>query len=88
VRWTSAARSRRCFARKEFGIQRSVTVEIKRVGSQASAKGPSDWLTGTVRFGSNRSALSGTRSGIVQGPSVTFVRGGEPHDIHIRLARR
>ena len=25
-------------------------MEIKRVGSQASAKGPSDWFTGTVRL--------------------------------------
>jgi hypothetical protein len=25
-------------------------MEIKRVGSQASAKGPSDWVTGTVRI--------------------------------------
>ncbi len=25
-------------------------MEIKRVGSQASVKGPSDWFTGTVRI--------------------------------------
>jgi hypothetical protein len=36
-------------------------MEIKRVGSQASAKGPSDWFTGTVR---NRSTLPGARAGI------------------------
>ena len=25
-------------------------MEIKRIGTQASAKGPSDWFTGTVRI--------------------------------------
>ncbi len=47
-------------------------MEIKRVGSQASAKGPSEWFTGTVRI----DPLFQTRDPAhVQGASVTFEPG-------------
>ena len=44
-------------------------MEIKRVGSQASTKGPSDWFTGTVRVDPLFSAPVPAR---VVGASVTF----------------
>ncbi len=31
-------------------ILREIKMEIRRTGSQASGKGPSDWFTGTVRI--------------------------------------
>ena len=47
-------------------------MEIKRNGSQPSAKGPAEWFTGTVRvdplFGANEPARTG-------GASVTFEPG-------------
>jgi len=47
-------------------------MEIKRVGSQASAKGPSEWFTGTVRI----DALFQTpEPAHEQGASVTFEPG-------------
>src|ERR1700689_2612410 len=48
------------------------SMEIKRVGSQPSAKGPSDWFTGTVRFDPLFQAPDPAR---VQGASVTFEPG-------------
>jgi len=47
-------------------------MEIKRVGSQASAKGPSDWFTGTVRVDPLFQAPEPAR---VQGAHVTFEPG-------------
>ena len=47
-------------------------MEIKRVGTQASAKGPSDWFTGTVRIDPLFQAPDPAR---VQGASVTFEPG-------------
>ena len=44
-------------------------MEIKRIGSQASTKGPSDWFTGTVRVDPLFSAPAPAR---VVGASVTF----------------
>jgi len=44
-------------------------MEIKRIGSQASTKGPSDWFTGTVRVDLLFSAPAPAR---VVGASVTF----------------
>jgi quercetin dioxygenase-like cupin family protein len=52
---------------KEFG-----KMEIKRVGSQASAKGPSDWFTGTVRIDP---LFQASDPALVQGASVTFEPG-------------
>lgn len=47
-------------------------MEIKRNGSQASMKGPSDWFTGAVRIDSLFQAPDPAR---VQGASVTFEPG-------------
>jgi quercetin dioxygenase-like cupin family protein len=47
-------------------------MEIKRVGSQASSKGPADWFTGTVRVDPLFEAAEPAR---VRGASVTFEPG-------------
>lgn len=47
-------------------------MEIKRSGSQPSAKGPSDWFTGTVRFDPLFQSPDPARASIV---SVTFEPG-------------
>jgi quercetin dioxygenase-like cupin family protein len=47
-------------------------MEIKRIGSQASAKGPEDWFTGTVRIDPLFQAPAPAR---VQGAHVTFEPG-------------
>jgi quercetin dioxygenase-like cupin family protein len=47
-------------------------VDIKRVGSQASGKGPADWFTGTVRIDPLFQASDPARVG---GASVTFEPG-------------
>ncbi|PYI96530.1 MAG: cupin domain-containing protein [Verrucomicrobia bacterium] len=47
-------------------------MEIKRVGTQPSAKGPADWFTGTVRIDPLFEAPEPAR---VRGASVTFEPG-------------
>lgn len=47
-------------------------MDIKRVGTTASAKGPADWFTGNVRIDSLFSAADPAR---VAGASVTFEPG-------------
>jgi len=47
-------------------------MEIRRIGTQASSKGPSDWFTGTVRIDPLFQAPAPAR---VQGVSVTFEPG-------------
>jgi quercetin dioxygenase-like cupin family protein len=47
-------------------------MEIKRVGSQASAKGPSEWFTGTVRIDP---LFQAPDPALVQCASVTFEPG-------------
>ena len=47
-------------------------MEIKRVGTQASAKGPSDWFTGSVRIDP---LFQAPDPAFVQGASVTFEPG-------------
>lgn len=47
-------------------------MEIKRVGSQGSSKGPADWFTGTVRIDPLFQAAAPAR---VAGASVTFEPG-------------
>jgi quercetin dioxygenase-like cupin family protein len=47
-------------------------MEIKRVGTQASSKGPADWFTGNVRIDPLFSASAPARVG---GASVTFEPG-------------
>jgi quercetin dioxygenase-like cupin family protein len=47
-------------------------MEIKRVGTQASTKGPSDWFTGSVRIDP---LFQAPDPALVQGASVTFEPG-------------
>ena len=47
-------------------------MEIKRVGTQPSAKGPSDWFTGSVRIDM---LFQAPDPALVQGASVTFEPG-------------
>src|SRR6266516_5298406 len=47
-------------------------MEIRRVGSQSSAKGPADWFTGNVRIDPLFEAPEPAR---VRGASVTFEPG-------------
>jgi len=47
-------------------------MEIKRVGSQASANGPADWFTGTVRVDP---LFHAPDPALVSGASVTFEPG-------------
>jgi quercetin dioxygenase-like cupin family protein len=47
-------------------------MEIKRVGSQASVKGPSDWFTGTVRIDL---LFTAPDPALVSGANVTFEPG-------------
>jgi quercetin dioxygenase-like cupin family protein len=47
-------------------------MQIKRVGTQASAKGPSEWFTGTVRIDP---LYSSTAPGTAAGNAVTFEPG-------------
>ena len=47
-------------------------MEIKRVGSQASAKGPAEWFTGTVRIDA---LFQAPDPALVSGASVTFEAG-------------
>src|SRR5262245_36326380 len=49
-----------------------VNMEIKRVGSQASVKGPEDWFTGTVRIDPLFQANAPART---SSASVTFEPG-------------
>jgi quercetin dioxygenase-like cupin family protein len=50
----------------------AILMEIKRVGSQASGKGPEDWFTGTVRIDP---LFQAPDPALVQGASVTFEPG-------------
>jgi quercetin dioxygenase-like cupin family protein len=50
-------------------------MEIKRVGTQPSAKGPSDWFTGTVRIDP---LFQAPDPALVQGASVIFEPGARP----------
>src|SRR5437870_9993058 len=47
-------------------------MEVKRVGSQPSAKGPSEWFTGTVRVDP---LFQAPDPALVSGASVTFEPG-------------
>jgi quercetin dioxygenase-like cupin family protein len=47
-------------------------MEIRRAGSQASAKGPAEWFTGTVRIDP---LFQAPDPALVQGASVTFEPG-------------
>jgi hypothetical protein len=56
-------------------------MEIKRVGTQPSAKGPSDWFTGTVRIDP---LFQAPDPALVQGASVTFEPALGPLGTRIR----
>jgi quercetin dioxygenase-like cupin family protein len=58
--------------RHENAIERMEHMEIKRVGTEPSAKGPSDWFTGTVRIDPLFQAPDPAR---VAGAHVTFEPG-------------
>jgi quercetin dioxygenase-like cupin family protein len=47
-------------------------MEIKRVGAQASAKGPAEWFTGTVRIDA---LFQAPEPALVSGASMTFEPG-------------
>jgi quercetin dioxygenase-like cupin family protein len=47
-------------------------MEIKRIGSQPSVKGPSEWFSGTVRIDP---LFQAPDPALVQGASVTFEPG-------------
>ena len=47
-------------------------MDIKRIGSQPSVKGPSEWFTGTVRIDP---LFQAPDPALVQGASVTFEPG-------------
>ncbi len=47
-------------------------MDIKRVGTQASSKGPADWFTGTVRI---EPLFQAPDPALVAGASVTFESG-------------
>src|SRR5277367_3874684 len=47
-------------------------MEIKRLGSQPSVRGPSEWFTGTVRIDP---LFQASEPALVQGASVTFEPG-------------
>ena len=61
-------------AQGEAGLTKTsqINMEIKRVGSQPSSKGPADWFTGTVRIDPLFQANAPTRA---IGASVTFEPG-------------
>ena len=59
-------------------------MEVKRSGSQASTKGPSDWFTGIVRIDPLFQAPDPAR---VAGASVTFEPGALRRGIRIRSVR-
>src|SRR5229473_1541869 len=52
--------------------KRGNTMDIKRVGTQASTKGPADWFTGTVRIDP---LFQAPDPAFVAGASVTFEPG-------------
>jgi quercetin dioxygenase-like cupin family protein len=58
--------------RAQTSQRKESTMEIKRIGSQPSSKGPADWFTGTVRIDPLFQANAPARA---SGASVTFEAG-------------
>src|SRR3569833_1865501 len=52
---------------------KETSMEIKKIGSQSSAKGPAEWFTGTVRIDP---LFTAPDPALVSGASVTFEPGG------------
>src|SRR3982750_4078935 len=67
-----AAAIRQVVSSKEKDQKRYRHMEIKRAGSQPSAKGPSEWFTGNVRIDP---LFQAPDPALVQGASVTFEPG-------------
>src|ERR1700744_6131714 len=68
-----------CPCRRQFGNETGSgrdyskgRMDIKRAGTQPSAKGPSEWFTGTVRIDP---LFQAPEPALVQGASVTFEPG-------------
>jgi quercetin dioxygenase-like cupin family protein len=57
---------------QQLKIRRRSKMEIKRVGSQASARGPAEWFTGTVRIDL---LFQAPDPALVSSASVTFEPG-------------
>jgi hypothetical protein len=57
-------------------------MDLKRIGSQASVKGPSEWFAGTVRIDP---LFQAPDPALVQGASVTFEAGIESSGDNPRL---
>src|SRR5690349_19353293 len=68
----AAAADRRGHADASGTTFEETTMEITRVGSQPSARGPADWFTGTVRIDPLFPAKAPARAA---GNSVTFEPG-------------
>jgi quercetin dioxygenase-like cupin family protein len=66
------ATSERTSIQKTSINKRSTNMEIKRAGSQPSAKGPAEWFTGSVRIDP---LFQAPDPALVQGASVTFEPG-------------
>ncbi len=59
-------------------------MDIKRNGSQPSAKGPAEWFTGTVQIDPT---VRGPHPACAAGASVTFEPGGAHHGTRTHSAR-
>src|SRR3954469_4191943 len=68
----AAAFASSAILRGQMSQRKEFTMEIKRIGSQPSSKGPADWFTGTVRVDPLFTAPAPAR---VSGASVTFEPG-------------
>ena len=59
-------------------------MEIKRIGSQPSVKGPSDWFTGDVRIDQ---PFQGTMPRVQEGPLSPLNPAHAQHGTRIRSAK-
>src|SRR3954469_17998379 len=71
--WLAASAIRRTHAETRSTAKMEDEMEITKVGSQPSAKGPADWFTGTVRIDPLFPARAPARAA---GNNVTFEPGG------------
>jgi quercetin dioxygenase-like cupin family protein len=72
LRTTGAVLATPAILRAQAIQTKQINMEIKRIGSQPSSKGPADWFTGTVRIDPLFQANAPAR---VSGASVTFEPG-------------
>jgi quercetin dioxygenase-like cupin family protein len=71
--WVATLATRRTHAETRLTAKMEDEMEITRVGSQPSAKGPSEWFSGTVRIDPLFPAKAPARAA---GNTVTFEPGG------------